>query len=271
MSFLNPIASSPQLGVDITSLLQLSDRLHNTNGPDATWAVHTAESAGADAIVLTLSEPVSTTMRANIDAVLATMTESQLTVPLSEEMLDLVCAARPTSVCFKVGLEMQLGATAKLDYAAVLRMIQRAVTRCDAASARVITSIDPAQISLDQLKQAGVMAVEFDTTHFAMAPAAGDNTELQPLQEAIAKANQLGISVQLSRKIQYHHAAQFAALGDVGRMNIGQAIVARAVMVGWAAAIREMKALLVASFSPVSIKNKSHTVPDQPAAIGAGC
>lgn len=268
MSFLNPIASSPQLGVDITSLLQLNDGLHNTNGPDAAWAVHTAESAGADAIVLTLSGAVSATKRADIDAVLATMTESQLTVPFNEEMLDLVYALRPTSVCFRADHAGQRDAAEKHDSDATLRMLQRAVTRCDPVSVRVITLIDPAQILLDQLKQAGVSAVEFDTSRIAMAPAAKNNVETQPLQEAIAKANQLGLAVQLSGKFQYQHISQFAALGDIGRFNIGQAIVARAVMVGWAAAIREMKALMVASFSPVSIKNKLHTVSDQPAAIG---
>jgi pyridoxine 5-phosphate synthase len=113
------------------------------------------------------------------------------------------------------------------------------------AEIRVSLFIDP---DLDQVKaahRAEAEAVEFHTGRFCDARLAVDRRrELSRIVDACKAAAKLGLDVAAGHGLHYHNVGAIAALPEVEELNIGHAIVARAVLVGFERAVREMKELI---------------------------
>ena len=250
MSFLNPATLSPRLGIDLSALLRLRNHASGITEPNTAWAVRVAESAGADTLILSLSAGDHVHQRADVDAVIGAVTTSQLDVTLNAEMIDLVSRLRPTAVCFHHTGTDPKNPGHPVDQDGLLSLMQRAVVQLQALSIHVIVSIGLNDTPLHLLRDAGVPTVEFDCRCVTQSGPADESTALQTLDSAILGAKQLGMAVHLAHGIDYRHVEQLARLGDVAQINIGYAIVARSLAVGWQAAINEMKALLVTRYTP---------------------
>jgi len=72
---------------------------------------------------------------------------------------------------------------------------------------------------------------------------------LERIQQAAAHAIKLGLVVNAGHGLNIHNVHQIAAIPGIEELNIGHAIVAHAVFVGWDYAIREMKQLMVQAAS----------------------
>lgn len=260
MSFLNPATPSPRLGIDLSALLRLRTLEPGAIEPNAAWAVQTAEAAGADTLILSLSAAELLHQREDIDAVKSAMIASQFDTALSAEMIDLVGMLRPASVCFRTSA-FDLENENRQSYSDnLLALMRRAVAQLEALSIRVIASIDVNSTPLHLLRDAGVTSVEFDARCYTLAKPADKTAALQALTTVVLGAKQLGMSVHLRHCIGYCHVEQLARLGDVEQINIGYAIVARSLVVGWQAAINEMKALLVTCHAPARNRLDAGTI-----------
>ena len=113
------------------------------------------------------------------------------------------------------------------------------------AEIRVSLFIDP---DLDQVKaahRAEAEVVEFHTGRFCDARLEADRRrELSRLVDACKAASKLGLEVAAGHGLNYHNVGPVAALAEIEELNIGHAIVARAVLVGFERAVREMKELI---------------------------
>ena len=85
--------------------------------------------------------------------------------------------------------------------------------------------------------------VEIHTGAYADAEAAAGE-ELQRIRAAVAHAAGLGLKVNAGHGLHYHNVQPIAAIPQVAELNIGHAIVAHALFVGFGQAVREMKALM---------------------------
>jgi pyridoxine 5-phosphate synthase len=68
--------------------------------------------------------------------------------------------------------------------------------------------------------------------------------EFKRVREAAEYALSLGLTVNAGHGLHYHNVNLIAAIPGIEELNIGHAIVAHALFVGWDNAIREMKLLL---------------------------
>jgi pyridoxine 5-phosphate synthase len=57
----------------------------------------------------------------------------------------------------------------------------------------------------------------------------------------------LGLKVNAGHGLHYHNVQPIAAIPEISELNIGHAIVAQALFVGWSEAVREMKRLMAAA------------------------
>ncbi|MGC1728069.1 MAG: pyridoxine 5'-phosphate synthase, partial [Steroidobacteraceae bacterium] len=89
--------------------------------------------------------------------------------------------------------------------------------------------------------------VELHTGAYANAAGAAQAVELERLREAARRAVRLGLEVHAGHGLDYHNVQPVAAIAEVVELNIGHAIIARAVFTGIEAAVREMKALMAAA------------------------
>jgi pyridoxine 5-phosphate synthase len=109
--------------------------------------------------------------------------------------------------------------------------------------------IAPDIAQIDAAKATGAPVIEIHTGKFADSEGAEQAEELKRIQQATAYALSLGLAVNAGHGLNIHNVHQIAAIPGIEELNIGHAIVAHAIFVGWEYAVREMKALMVEAAS----------------------
>ncbi len=113
-------------------------------------------------------------------------------------------------------------------------------------AARVSLFIDPDFAQLDAALQCGAPVVEIHTGAYADAPTDEARIiEFERIRTAVAYGRSLGLTVNAGHGLTYHNVQPIAALPGIHELNIGHAIVAQALFVGWKEAVAEMKRLMV--------------------------
>ena len=132
-----------------------------------------------------------------------------------------------------------------LDVIATESATAAAVDQLLAAGITVALFLDPDLRQIDQAKKLGAHAIEFQTASYSEAktPSALAD-ELTKLRVASTHAAAIGLAVHMGHGLNYHNVQAVVALPELEEVNIGHAIVSRAVLVGLERAVREMKALL---------------------------
>ena len=127
--------------------------------------------------------------------------------------------------------------------------MREACSRLAEHSIRVSLFIDPDPRQLDAAAAAGAPVVELHTGAYAEASAAERGAELHRIVQAARHGAGLGITVHAGHGLHYHNVQPVAAIRDIVELNIGHAIISRAVFHGLAAAVSEMKHLMLAARS----------------------
>src|SRR5207249_3285898 len=105
--------------------------------------------------------------------------------------------------------------------------------------------IDPAIAQVDQAKKLGADAIEFQTASYSEAiGATAIASELAKLEKATAHAKGLGLHVHMGHGLNYQNVKPIVRIAGVEELNIGHAIVSRAMLVGMERAVREMKQMM---------------------------
>jgi pyridoxine 5-phosphate synthase len=123
--------------------------------------------------------------------------------------------------------------------------VREAVARLLAAGIRVSLFIDPEPAQLDASLAAGAPVVELHTG--AYADASDETAQQHELERVIAAARHgvaLGLAVNAGHGLNYHNVQPIARIVEIAELNIGHAIVARAIFDGLSTAVIEMKRLM---------------------------
>jgi len=89
--------------------------------------------------------------------------------------------------------------------------------------------------------------VELHTGAYAESAGSHQAEELQRLRAGARLASSLGLEVHAGHGLNYHNVQPVAAIPEIVELNIGHAIVGRAVFEGLAVAVRDMRALMAAA------------------------
>ena len=234
-----------ELGVNIDHVATLR-QARGTRYPSPVQAALIAETAGADAITLHLREDrrhIQDTDVVLLRDLLAT--RMNLESAVTEDMLAFALRVKPHDVCLVPEKRSELTTEGGLDVAGQLDRVKQACSRLRAAGIRVSLFIDPERTQVEAARQAGAPVVEIHTGTYADAQAASAvETELERVRDAAAYASGIGLKVNAGHGLHYHNVHAIAAIPQITELNIGHAIVAHALFVGFAEAVREMKALM---------------------------
>ena len=141
-------------------------------------------------------------------------------------------------------------------------MWREACQRLSEAGVRVSLFIDADERQVEASKEAGAACVEIHTGHFADASGASwQDAEFRKIHRAVLLADNVGLRVNAGHGLHYHNVQAIAAIPHLRELNIGHAIVARAVFCGLAEAVREMKRLMVEArslFNENPLKQREH-------------
>ena len=240
-----------ELGVNIDHVATLR-QARGTRYPNPVQAALIAETSGADAITLHLREDrrhIQDTDVVLLRELLAT--RMNLESAVTEEMLAFALRVKPHDVCLVPEKRSELTTEGGLDVAGQLDRVKQACSRLSAAGIRVSLFIDPERTQVEAARQAGAAVVEIHTGTYADAQAASAiETELERVRDAAAYASGIGLKVNAGHGLHYHNVHAIAAIPQIVELNIGHAIVAHALFVGFAEAVREMKALMQQARKP---------------------
>src|SRR5690554_4127538 len=236
-----------ELGVNIDHVATLRQQRH-TDYPDPIEAARRAEDAGADLITLHLREDRRHIQDADVEALRPLLrTRMNLECAITPAMLDIACRVRPHDVCLVPERREELTTEGGLDVVTHFELVRNAVARLHDAGIRVSLFIDAEASQLEASERAGATVVELHTGAYAGADdnAERQQAELDRLRKGAAQGVALGLRVNAGHGLHYTNVQAIAAIEGIAELNIGHAIVARAVLDGWEKAIRDMKAEMI--------------------------
>jgi pyridoxine 5-phosphate synthase len=205
-----------------------------------------AEQAGADSITLHLREDRRHMQDADIFALRPLLqTKMNLECAVTDEMIEIALKVAPQDVCLVPERREERTTEGGLDVVSNFNQVQKAVQKLSDAGIRVSLFIGPDITQVDAAKKMGAPVIELHTGAFADAEDLADKAyELQRVKESVAHALKLGLVVNAGHGLHYHNVHEVASIDGLEELNIGHAIVAHALFVGWDNAVREMKALM---------------------------
>ena len=233
------------LGVNIDHVATIR-QARRTRYPDPVYAALMAEQAGADSITLHLREDRRHIQDRDLRAMKDVLqTRMNLEMAVTDEMIDIALDVRPRDVCLVPERREELTTEGGLDVAGQLERVRAAVARLAAAGIRVSLFIDPEASQLEAAVAAGAPVVELHTGAYADgADETVRRAELRRVEAAAHHGAGLGLDVNAGHGLNYHNVQPIARIVEIAELNIGHAIVARAIFDGLSTAVIEMKRLM---------------------------
>ncbi len=234
-----------KLGVNIDHVATIR-QARGTKYPSVVQAALRAEQSGADSITLHLREDRRHMQDADVYALRGLLqTRMNLECAVTDEMINIALEVQPQDVCLVPERREERTTEGGLDVLGNFEKVQAACKKLADAGVRVSLFIGPDIAQIDASKKAGAPVIELHTGTFADAETEADKArELQRIKDAVAHGLKLGLVVNAGHGLHYHNVHEIASIEGVNELNIGHAIVAHALFVGWDNAVAEMKALM---------------------------
>lgn len=234
------------LGVNVDHVATLR-QARGTRYPDPVAAALLAERAGADSITIHVREDRRHIQDRDLEVLSASIqTRINLEMAVTDAMLSLAVSARPADCCLVPESREELTTEGGLDVAGQAEKIESACGELEAAGIRVSLFIDPEPEQLEASRACGARVVELHTGTFADAVDEEAQTrELARIAAAAEFGTKLGLRIHAGHGLHYHNVQPIAAIPEIVELNIGHAIVSRAVFDGLAKAVSDMKAQML--------------------------
>jgi pyridoxine 5-phosphate synthase len=243
LSFLS-VAFMPELGVNIDHVATLR-QARRTYEPDPVHAAVLCELAGADGITIHLREDRRHIQDRDLAVLRQTVTiKLNLELAASSEIVQIACQSGPDQATLVPEKREEITTEGGLDVVAHRAAVAEAVKRLKDAGIYVSLFLDPDARQIELAKELEADAVELHTGQYALAKGSVQVEQLGELIEAGKLIRRLGLGLHAGHGLNYHNVQAVAQIEEMHELNIGHAIVSRAVLVGMERAVREMKELM---------------------------
>jgi pyridoxine 5-phosphate synthase len=235
----------PALGVNIDHVATIR-QARRTIEPDPVWVAVLAELAGADGITLHLREDRRHIQDRDLRVLKETVqVKLNLEMAAEETITDIAIDVHPQQCTLVPEKREELTTEGGLDVIGNMARVKDCVGRLMEAGIDVSLFIDPDVRQIEASRAMGVQAVELHTGRYADAVTKEQqDRELDALVEAGRFAVEEGLLLHMGHGLTYRNVSRVAAIPNISELNIGHSIVARAVLVGFEQAVREMKRLV---------------------------
>ncbi len=234
-----------KLGVNIDHVATLRQARKGTE-PDPLHAAVLCELAGADGITVHLRGDRRHIQDRDVELLKRTIgTRLNIEMAATTEMMERAAAIQPWQVTLVPERPNEVTTEGGLDVVLNQAQLTQAAARLASHGIRVSLFVDPNLNAVRAAHKAGVQAVEINTNSYAIARTQAERTAaLKAIDEAVRMGSKLGLAILAGHALNYRNVGPIAAMELVEELNIGHAIVARALFVGLQQAVAEMKALL---------------------------
>lgn len=214
--------------------------------PDPLEAARVCEAAGADGITAHLREDRRHIQDSDVQG-LRKVIKTYLNLELAcvPEMLAIAIAAKPEQVTLVPERREEVTTEGGLDLRHDPARIRAAVDELRLAGIRTSLFIDPSADSIERSRDLGCDAVELHTGRYSHEP--GESTRLGEIRRAAEQGAALGLAIHAGHGLTIANVQPVSGIPEIEELNIGHSIVSRAVFVGIAAAVAEMKEAMCAA------------------------
>ncbi|ARX10555.1 TPA: pyridoxine 5'-phosphate synthase [Proteus mirabilis] len=233
------------LGVNIDHIATLRNA-RGTTYPDPVQAAFIAEQAGADGITIHLREDRRHITDRDLMLISQTVqTRLNLEMAVTEEMIEIACQTQPDFCCLVPEKRQEVTTEGGLDVVGNEEKVADAIKRLSLAGIKVSLFIDPDHEQINAADRVGSPFIEIHTGAYADAEdEQAQEKEFVRIRDAVTYAASKGLKVNAGHGLHYHNVQRIAALPELYELNIGHAIIGRAVFSGLAPAVEEMKRLM---------------------------
>jgi pyridoxine 5-phosphate synthase len=220
--------------------------------PDPVWAASLCELAGADGITVHLREDRRHIQDRDVRILRETVrTVLNLEMAATPEMVAIAREVRPNIVTLVPEKREERTTEGGLAVDAAKDAIERAVRELTAAKIEVSLFVDPTAEAVRASAAVGALRIELHTGDYCGASSLEDmRAELGRIEACARLGAELGLHVAAGHGLDYPNVAPCAAIPEILELNIGHAVVARAVLVGMERAVRDMAEAVRRARSP---------------------
>ncbi len=234
-----------KLGVNIDHIATMR-QARGEFDPDPVMAAILCEQAGCHSIVAHLREDRRHIQDRDIVLLRKTVkTRFNLEMSLNADIVNVALALKPDQATLVPERRQELTTEGGLDVARQLKRVKKVSHVLWDAGIDVSLFIAPDKKQIDATASIGVKTIELHTGSYAQAFA--DRLavkEFGQLKAMTLYARQLGMVVNAGHGLNYENTYAIARIKGMNELNIGHAIMSRAVFVGLKQAVREMKAII---------------------------
>ena len=214
--------------------------------PDPVEGALLCERAGADGITAHLREDRRHIQDDDIRRLATSVTTVlNLEMAVTGEMLGIAERVRPYQVTLVPERREEITTEGGLDLTRDRARFADGIARLNAAGIRTSLFIGPDLVTVDESRELAAAAIELHTGRYANAP--DDPATLAAVRDAARHGASIGLAVHAGHGLTTDNVAPIAAVPEIEELNIGHSVVSRAVFIGMAAAVRELRAAMDAA------------------------
>lgn len=214
--------------------------------PDPVAAAVLCERAGADGITAHLREDRRHIQDADIERLIRqTKGMFNLEMACVPEMLEIAERLKPKQVTLVPEKRAEVTTEGGLDVGKTAAELRAGVKRLTAAGILTSLFVDPDVATINASRDLGAVAIELNTGRYSNYPR--DPDTLEALRIGARRAASLGLAVDAGHGLTVSNVGPVAAIPEIGAMNIGHSVVGRAVFIGIAEAVRELRGAMDAA------------------------
>ncbi len=234
----------PRLSVNVDHVATLRQARKATY-PDPVEAAHLAEAAGAAGITVHLRADRRHIQDHDVER-LRRQVRGKLNLEMAAEpeMLDVALRVRPHQVTLVPERPDELTTEGGLDLRLHGDRVSAATERLAAAGIAVSIFLDPDPDQIEplaRLRDLGVSGFEINTDAYTRAtPGPARDAELERVARSGALGRAAGLHLYAGHGLTVENVGPIATIEGMEELNIGHALVSRAVLIGMGAAVGEM-------------------------------
>jgi len=233
------------LGVNIDHIATIR-QARGTDYPSIVRAALDAEKAGADSITLHLREDRRHMQDKDLYELKPVLTtKMNLELAPTDEMIKIALDVKPEDVCLVPERREERTTEGGLDVINNYDLLKDACERLASAGIRVSLFIEPDIKHIEKVVMMNAPVIEIHTGHYAnLEDRISQKKEITTIKNAVDFANKAGLIVNAGHGLHYKNVQEIVAIKNIQELNIGHAIVAEAIFVGWEKAIKDMKKII---------------------------
>ena len=235
----------PKLGVNIDHVATLR-QARGGNLPNPVYAAFLAQQAGAQSIVAHLREDRRHIQDSDIKLLRKKIDiKFNLEMCIAPEILKIACLVKPDQVTLVPERRQELTTEGGLNVSTNLSTIAKAIKKLKTSNILVSLFIDPDKKQINAAKKVDAAIIELHTGRYALAKNSRQKERFfNQLKQAVDYARGQGLVVNAGHGLDYANAQRIAQIQGIEELNIGYAIICKALYVGLFAAVKEMRELI---------------------------